>query len=500
MRAVILATTEADAGSGRTELAALRPVLDRPILQHLVERLVDQGVRELEVVVSDHPEAVRALLGDGRRWGVSVRYQLARDGARPAAALKRAARGGLDPVAIALGDTLVPAALPIGSPHATVFCTPGPADDGTDAAGGPQWSGLAWAPPRLLEELPDATRVSELGPWLIDRAHACGAIRAVPGRLSTRTPREWIAAQSAALAREVSGLLFDGRESEPGVWLGRNVRVEPGVRFVAPVWVGENTRVEGFATLGPGAAVGAGSIVGPTARVESAVVLPGTYVGEGLELRDAIANHGTLTHARIGASVDVADAFLLSAVEGRRRPRGAGSPLSRALGALLLALLSPALAVARLRLALRRERPVARDVVRQPVVRPGTPATFRLTAFRSSAAEGPSLADLFGRVVPGLVAVAAGRLRLVGVTPRSPAELADLPADWREVCARTPAGLITEPAVQLDPGASAEEVAAADAVYAVSRSLRHDARLALRYAAAVFTSQWRPELERQAAR
>ncbi len=281
MRAVILATTEADAGSGRTELAALRPVLDRPILQHLVERLVDQGVRELEVVVSDHPEAVRALLGDGRRWGVSVRYQLARDGARPAAALKRAARGGLDPVALAMGDTLVPAALPIGSPHATVFCTPGPADDENGAAAGPQWSGLAWAPPRLFEELPDATRVAEIGPWLIDRAHACGAIRAVPGRLSTRTPREWIAAQSAALAGEVSGLLFDGRESEPGVWLGRNVRVEPGVRLVAPVWVGENTRVEGFATLGPGAAVGAGSIVGPTARVESAVVLPGTYVARG---------------------------------------------------------------------------------------------------------------------------------------------------------------------------------------------------------------------------
>ncbi len=140
--------------------------------------------------------------------------------------------------------------------------------------------------------------------------------------------------------------------------------------------------------------------------------------------------------------------------------------------------------------------------MRQPVLaRSGAPATFRLTALGHPAAEGPSLADLFGRVAPGLVGVAAGRLRLVGVTPRSPAELADLPADWREVCARTPAGLITEPAVQLEPGASAEEVAAADAVYAVSRTFRHDLKLVLRYAAALFSSPWRPaELARQAAR
>ena len=77
MRAILLATNAADAAGVQALPAALRPVIDRPLLQHAVEQLSHAGISQIEVVIGFAPEAVQALLGDGRRWGCDIRYHLA---------------------------------------------------------------------------------------------------------------------------------------------------------------------------------------------------------------------------------------------------------------------------------------------------------------------------------------------------------------------------------------------------------------------------------------
>ena len=121
-------------------------------------------------------------------------------------------------------------------------------------------------------------------------------------RSTTRTSRDWVAAQREALEGAVPGLIRGGRESRPGVWLSRNARIHPEARILAPAWIGEDVRVERGAAVGPGAVVGAGSIVDAGTRVEAALVTPGTYLGESMELKDAVADRGVVTHTRIGAS------------------------------------------------------------------------------------------------------------------------------------------------------------------------------------------------------
>lgn len=50
------------------------PVAGRPILEHLLVRLKSVGVREFTIVTQYQAEAVRSHVGDGRAWGVKVRY------------------------------------------------------------------------------------------------------------------------------------------------------------------------------------------------------------------------------------------------------------------------------------------------------------------------------------------------------------------------------------------------------------------------------------------
>ena len=76
MRAMILA-----AGLGRRMLPLTqdtpKPMLEvagRPLLEHVVIRLVEHGIREMVINHSYLGERVEDHFGDGRRWGAAIRY------------------------------------------------------------------------------------------------------------------------------------------------------------------------------------------------------------------------------------------------------------------------------------------------------------------------------------------------------------------------------------------------------------------------------------------
>ncbi len=449
VRAVVLAM-HVDTNAGPLALTALRFVVDRPVLQHLVEYLVQQGVREVEVVACERPGEIRAALGDGRRWGVRVRYHLSRDASRPVPALRRAMRGAHGRVVIAAGDSLVPVKLGDGSPAAVV--APPPEGGGSRA---PEWGGLACVSPTTAGEMPSSLDETGLGQWLIAAGQARGSVVGARTSLSTRTARAWVRAQRQALEGALPGLQIDGRLRAPGVWIGRGARVHGEARLSAPVWIGEEARIERGVVLGPGAVVGARAIIESDAQLEDALVLPGTYIGKDIELKKVVAEPGKLTHAGLGITVPVADGFLVGPVSSPPRTRSlVGDLVSRVTAAVLFAAGMPLFMLG---------------------------ITGRPSSSAPALPPRPSLADLLGRVWPGLWAVARGERRLVGVTPRGPQQLAALPEAWRETCTAATPGLITEPMVQLEADAPPEAVAAADALYALSRNPKRDAWLVRRY-------------------
>lgn len=53
---------------------ALVPVGDRPILEHIIERLSVQGFNNIIISINHMGEMIRDYFGDGSRWNISIRY------------------------------------------------------------------------------------------------------------------------------------------------------------------------------------------------------------------------------------------------------------------------------------------------------------------------------------------------------------------------------------------------------------------------------------------
>lgn len=60
-------------------LACLLPLGSSTFAERLLDSCIQAGVRHVDVVVSDYPENVRAVLGDGSAWGLHIAWHLAKN-------------------------------------------------------------------------------------------------------------------------------------------------------------------------------------------------------------------------------------------------------------------------------------------------------------------------------------------------------------------------------------------------------------------------------------
>ncbi|HEY3811279.1 MAG TPA: sugar phosphate nucleotidyltransferase, partial [Acidimicrobiales bacterium] len=91
-----------------TRAKQLVPVANKPILFYGLEAIADAGIKEVGMVVGDTADEVRAAVGDGSSWGLSVTY-LQQQAPLGLAHAVRIARGflGDDDFVMYLGDNLV---------------------------------------------------------------------------------------------------------------------------------------------------------------------------------------------------------------------------------------------------------------------------------------------------------------------------------------------------------------------------------------------------------
>ncbi len=86
----------------------LAPIYDKPLIYYPLSTLMLAGIREVLIITTPHEQAAfRALLGDGSRLGMKLKYvaQPSPDGLAQAFLLDREFIGG-EPVALVLGDNI----------------------------------------------------------------------------------------------------------------------------------------------------------------------------------------------------------------------------------------------------------------------------------------------------------------------------------------------------------------------------------------------------------
>ena len=498
MKAVLVATGRCPAISPLDERYAslLLPLVDRPFLQHVVEYLVARGVREMDVLLNEIPEKVRDLLGDGTRWGCTLRYHLVRDPLKPYGIL-RSICGEADagqPLLLAHADKL-PAlpgeGFPEDTPGTGRICYCLASEDVPEGDGG-TWTGWALLSHGVATTLPADADEKELADHLLAGGESGAKVLPVQAMLSMRTFEDIRTSQAKALAGHIPGLMLSGREVDPGIWLSRNVNLHPLAQITPPVFIGEDCTIGQGVRLGPDVAVGRGCILDKDSSVQKTVVFPRSYVGEGLDLDEAIVDRNLLINMRIGTAVTVTDNFILSDMELRGIRNTLRQVVSRIAGLGLLLLLWPVLLLTILGLKLTGS---SRKLVRQEVLKlpaswdASTWQTFGMYRFArdgeapgiAGPRKGTGLMDFLFCFIPALINVVRGELHVVGTAPRTRPEAETLTRDWKELLLKSRTGIVNEAHLNFGPEPTEDELFSAEVVYSATASLRNDARLFFRY-------------------
>jgi hypothetical protein len=249
------------------------------------------------------------------------------------------------------------------------------------------------------------------------------------------------------------------RATADGLWIGNGARIHPSARVTAPAWLGEHVFVAADAVIGPDAVIGARSVVDRGATVVGSLVAPGSYIGAGVELREAILSGRCLVNVAIEARLDVADRELAGpvvAADDEARP----APAERLLAGLLWAASWP----------LAKTAGAGAAAARQDAAADAIAAVQR-------GVRGAWVRHFTDVVHPGLLEVLRGRRRIVG--PLRP-------------LAGDASGLLNDSLYLGPDGTDPALGAAADRMVAGRQSLFRSIGAILRYARAVVEG-WRSQ-------
>ncbi len=267
---------------------------DRPLLQHAVEQMIQNGVTHCTFITED-ASVVMKHWGSGERWGCT--FSAVAPGDVPDFLF------GLSNVPLLVGvGNCIPSIGAVKPPDSALKTQLFFASVERDRVKARLFTGWAITTPQSLIEQRFAT-VGAFG--LLDAAEATDID--VLSCIHSGTPSDFLASQTACLDALETDMIFHGTELQPGLWVARNVFVEPGVNTSGKVYLGENVRVAKGVTLAGPLVICRDSVIDTEASITECSVQPHTYVGRNMQLQQDIVLPGTIVHAKSGARTEIDD-------------------------------------------------------------------------------------------------------------------------------------------------------------------------------------------------
>jgi NDP-sugar pyrophosphorylase family protein len=466
----------------RTSVGLL-PVAAKPMLEHALESLARARVKQVLVLVSPFADEVQRVLGDGTRWGLRLTYSLTRGEEDPTQVVGRLGGRIESPFVALRGDMIhgfdvagwLEGVQSIAGDRLWAQTNGQSAGCGIHRAGSLDLGALRWP-------LPSTDSASPGSAWVAVDADQVRPVSSLA---------EYHQVNLDAATKRLPGLILPGRQLALGLTVGSRSRVSPQSLTQGICLVGARCRIATDVDLSGEVVVSDDVIIDRRASVRSSVILPHTYVGELVEITNAIVRSNDMIRVDTGAVLHVTEAFLLADLKQATVGGGIADPLHRILGLLGLLLSLPLWPIAALAASANRSRGW-----RQPVRLRGNRRevdALGQVRRRDFVVQEWNTAIPVLRNLPRLLAVVSGDLRLVGVSPLSPEAADGLSSDWERSREEAPAGLLGPTQLEVPADAPLEEKLMSDVFYARQRGARRDLVYVLKgIAALVRPSSWRP--------
>jgi mannose-1-phosphate guanylyltransferase / phosphomannomutase len=316
------------------------PVVNRPIMEHVLRLLKRHGFEETVVTVQFLAALVRNYFGDGEEFGMSLQYATEELPLGTAGSVRNAEDALRDePFLVISGDALTDMDLTaMVSYHkekgalVTVGLArmPNPLEFGiviTHEDGRiqrflekPTWgqvfsdtvnTGVYIMEPEVLAEVPSGELVDWSGdvfPELLKRDAPLYGYISDGYWEDVGNHESYLKAQADVLARRVQSDIA-GFEVSPGVWVAEGAEVDGDAVLTGPLCIGDYAKVEAGAHLREYTVIGNNVVVKEGAFLHRAVVHSNVYVGQGVTLRGCVIGKNTdvMRLARIEEAAVVGD-------------------------------------------------------------------------------------------------------------------------------------------------------------------------------------------------
>ena len=340
------------------------PILNRPVMEHILHLLRRHGVREVAANLHYHPDKIRTYFGDGAAFGVRLRYnleaQLLGTAGGASAFREFLSRGtfvvvsgdGLTDIDLtaflaahrANGGIATMAVTPVADPsrygvvvHDRDLRVTGFQEKPAAAAALSDLCncGIYAFEPEIFRHVAADSFVD----WASDvfPALLAGDVPLHCWRLETYwndvgNIEQYRIGNFDALLGRVK-LDVPGREIAPRVWVGDGTLIDPGARLEPPILIGAGCLIESEAELIGPLIVGDGCVIERGAVLEGVIHWDGVKAGRGAHLagsilgRNVVVHHEAVVHedAVIGDRTEVA-ANALIAPGARFEPRSCVGP------------------------------------------------------------------------------------------------------------------------------------------------------------------------------
>ena len=295
------------------------PVLNRPVIHHVLDNLLRHGIKEVAVNLHTHADQIRGYCGDGSRWSINIRYSREPRLMGTAGAVKRVEgflKGG--PFFVMSGDGLSDIDLTDmlafhrrrkSLATMAVKAVESRFEYGVtlmDAAGRiqgfkekPSWgdvfsnkvnTGIYLFEPEVLRLIPDRVVYDfgqDLWPKLLKlhkpiHAYECRSYWTDVGNLA-----EYRRCQMDGLDRKIR-INIPGTEVRRNVWIEGGSVIDPGAFLKAPCLIGKGCRIEAAAQVGPYTVVGDRALISPQAVLKNCILFDNVTVGRNVHLSNCI--------------------------------------------------------------------------------------------------------------------------------------------------------------------------------------------------------------------
>src|SRR5688572_20860646 len=318
----------------------LLPVVNRPIMEHVLRLLKRHGFDETVVTVQFLASLVRTYFGDGEDLGMSLSYATEETPLGTAGSVRNAHSALRDDAFLVIsGDALTDIDLGAlvrahrASGALVTACltrVPDPLEFGIviQREDGridrflekPTWgqvfsdtvnTGIYVMEPEVFDHVEPGVPVDWSGdvfPRLLAMdaplfGHVAEGYWEDVGSLES-----YHRAQADVLRGKVD-VEVDGFEVAPGVWIGEGAEVDPDAKLSGPLCIGAHVKVEGGATIGELCVLGDNVVVKGGAVLERSIVHDNVFVGPQVSLRGAVIGKNTdiMRAARVGEGAVVGD-------------------------------------------------------------------------------------------------------------------------------------------------------------------------------------------------